>query len=364
MDFGLSQEQVLFRQTLRRFLEERCPTTRVRAIMESETGHDPDLWRELGELGLQGLAVPESRGGAGQELLDLALASEELGYACTPGPFLGSALASVALGAASDSFADLLSDIAAGRVLATVAFGEDGSEWDPEAWKTEVRRGRLSGEKPLVLYASEADVFVVGARDSEGPALWVALRSASGVRIDRLEGVDATRRVARVRFENTPAERIGGREAAERLLDAGSVLVAADAYGGARRCLDMTLRYVLEREQFGRPIGSFQAVKHQLADLATDLEPALSLWWYAAHAFDHIPEDASRHASLAKAHLSDLFDRTARTAVELHGGIGFTWEYDLHLWFRRAIFDRGFFGDAAFHRARVARLAGWSKRSA
>ena len=137
------------------------------------------------------------------------------------------------------------------------------------------------------------------------------------------------------------------------------MLLAADAYGGARRCIDMTSRYARTREQFGQPIGAFQAVKHQLADIVTDVEPALSLWWYAAHAWDHIPDRAERHAALAKAHLTDLYDRAARVCTELHGGIGFTWEYDLHLWFRRAIFDRAFLGTAEYHRARAADLAGW-----
>src|SRR5207249_1028170 len=168
-----------------------------------------------------------------------------------------------------------------------------------------------------------------------------------------------TRRVHSVTFDNTPAQPLAGREAATRTIDAGLVLLAADAYGGARRCLDMTVKYVMQREQFGQAIGTFQAVKHQLANLVTDLEPALSLWWYAAHAFDHIRDQAARHAAMAKAHLTDLFDRVARDTTELHGGIGFTWEYDLHLWFRRALFDRSFLGEASYHRARAADLAGW-----
>src|SRR5439155_1141445 len=174
MDFGLSDDQLLLKDTIRRYLESECPTTRVRAIMESETGHDPALWQGLADLGVPGLAIPTAHGGSGLELLDLALAAEELGWACTPGPFLASAMAE-------------------------------------------------------------------------------------------------------------------GRRAIDRARDAGLVLLAADAYGGARRCLEMTVRYALAREQFGQPIGAFQGVKHQLADLATDLEPALSLWWYAAHAHDHIP---------------------------------------------------------------------------
>src|SRR5438132_245830 len=248
MDFGLSPDQLLLKQTIRRWLETECPTTRVRAVMESDGGHDPRLWEGLAELGVPGLQVPAAHGGSGLELLEVALAAEELGWCCTPGPFLACALAT--------------------RIAA-------------------------------------------------------------------------------------------GRAAIDRARDAGLVLLAADAYGGARRCLDMTLKYALTREQFGQPIGAFQAVKHQLADLAADLDPALSLWWYAAHAYDHIPERAERHAAIAKAHLTDLYDRATRVTTELHGGIGFTWEYDLHLWFRRAVFDRAFLGEATYHRLRAADLAGW-----
>jgi alkylation response protein AidB-like acyl-CoA dehydrogenase len=169
-----------------------------------------------------------------------------------------------------------------------------------------------------------------------------------------------TRRVATVELAGVPATLLAaGRTAADRARDAGLVLLAADAYGGSRRCLEMTVKYALTREQFGQPIGAFQAVKHALADLATDLDPALSLWWYAAHAYDRIHDRAERHAAIAKAHLTDLYDRTTRVATELHGGIGFTWEYDLHLWFRRAVFDRAFLGDANHHRQRAADLAGW-----
>ena len=150
-----------------------------------------------------------------------------------------------------------------------------------------------------------------------------------------------------------------GRAAIDRARDAGLVLVAADAFGGAAKCIDMTVKYSLTREQFGRPIGAFQGVKHQLADLVCDLEPTRSLWWYAAHAFDHIVDKSERHAALTKALLTDLFDRVTRYAIELHGGIGFTWEFDLHLWWRRALFDRAFLGEASYHRERAAALAGW-----
>jgi alkylation response protein AidB-like acyl-CoA dehydrogenase len=202
--------------------------------------------------------------------------------------------------------------------------------------------------------------MVVAAQDDDGPGLWLVERGAPGLDVTPQQGTDMTRRVATVALNGAPAHKLcGSRAAADRTRDAGLVLIAADAYGGARRCVDMTVKYALTREQFGQPIGAFQAVKHQLADLAAELDPSLSLWWYAAHAYDRIRDKAERHAAIAKAHLTDVYDRVARMTTELHGGIGFTWEYDLHLWFRRAIFDRAFLGEARYHRARAADLAGW-----
>jgi len=183
---------------------------------------------------------------------------------------------------------------------------------------------------------------------------------AAGITHTALKGFDMTRRLTMVGFDATPATKIAaGRAAIDRTRDAGLILLAADAFGAAAKCIDMTVKYSLTREQFGQPIGAFQGVKHQLADLVCDLEPTRSLWWYAAHAFDHIQDKSERHAALAKAHVTDLFDRVGRYAIELHGGIGFTWEFDLHLWWRRALFDRAFLGEASYHRERAAALAGW-----
>ena len=362
MDFGLSQDQLLLKDTLRRWLEAECPTTRVRAIMETDTGHDPALWEGLAELGVAGLHVPVAHGGSGLELLDVALAAEELGWASTPGPFLACALAVAALraGASEELQARWLPGIARGQTIVTLAVGEDDDEWDAARLATRARGGALVGRKPLVPYGAIADAILVAAQDDDGPGLWLVERGAPGVEVTPLRGTDMTRRVAAVQLDGAPASRVaGGRAAIDRARDAGLVLLAADAYGGARRCLDMTTKYVLTREQFGQAIGAFQAVKHQLADVAAELDPALSLWWYAAHAHDHIVERAERHAAVAKAHLTDLYDRAARVATELHGGIGFTWEYDLHLWVRRAVFDRAFLGEAGYHRQRAADLAGW-----
>jgi alkylation response protein AidB-like acyl-CoA dehydrogenase len=362
MDFGLSEDQVLLKETIRRWLATECPTTRVRAVMESETGHDPALWSGLAELGVTGLTVPAAHGGSGLELLDLALAAEELGRAAAPGPFLASALATTALVESGNADAQKrwLPAIAEGSAIVTLALGEDGDEWDAGRMKTRFRGGALTGQKTLVPSADVADAIVVAAQDDGGPGLWLVERGAPGLEVTRLGGTDMTRRLATVALDGAPAAKIaGGRTATDRARDAGLVLVAADAWGGARRCLDMTVEYSLTREQFGQPIGGFQAVKHQLADLAAEIDPAMSLWWYAAHAFDRIKDKSERHAAIAKAHVTDIYDRTTKMCTELHGGIGFTWEFDLHLWFRRAVFDRAFLGTASYHRRRAADLAGW-----
>jgi alkylation response protein AidB-like acyl-CoA dehydrogenase len=362
MNFGLSEDQVLLTTTIKRFLEEQCPTTRVRAIMESDSGHDGGLWQGLVDLGITGLVIPAEHGGSALELLDLALAAEELGFAATPGPFLGTAMATIALIEGGDSAqqARWLPRLATGEAIVSIAFGEADSEWDPAHYTATAAGGKITGTKPLVPYASLADAIIVAAVDKSGPGLWLVERGAPGIDITALKVVDMTRRVESVRFTDTPATKLGGNPAGlQRTIDAGCVLIAADAYGGSRRCLDMTAQYALQREQFGQVIGAFQAVKHQIANMACELEPSLSLYWYAAHAFDRIRDKSARHAAMAKAHLTDVFDRITRDATELHGGIGFTWEFDLHLWFRRAVFDRSFLGEAAVHRARAADLAGW-----
>ncbi|HYC54742.1 MAG TPA: acyl-CoA dehydrogenase family protein [Candidatus Binatia bacterium] len=361
MEFGLSQEQVALADTVRRYLSDNCPGERVRAVMESESGHDAEFWRGLMDLGIGSLAVPEEHGGLGAEFLDLALVSEEMGFACAPGPFLASSLATIAIAAGDDDAArkKWLPLLASGDAIGTVAIGEAGSRWDASEVAARVADDRLDAIKPLVPYASLAAVHVVAVSENGGAALYLAETEAGGIETTALSGNDRTRRLDAVEYRAVPARRIGGAAAFEKVRDAALVLIAADAFGGARRCLEMARTYALQREQFGQLIGSFQAVKHQLANLAVELEPGLSLWWYAAHALDRIPEHSARHAAMAKAHLCDLFDRAARDSTELHGGLGFTWEFDLHLWLRRSLFDRSFFGDSHYHRARAASLAGW-----
>jgi alkylation response protein AidB-like acyl-CoA dehydrogenase len=360
VDFDLSEDQRLLQDSVRRFLSERVPVDRVRAIMETESGHDLELWSELHQLGVGSLVVPSRHGGLGSEFLDAVLVAQELGRACTPGPFLATTMASIAFAECDDedAKAEWLPKLAAGEAIVAVALGESGSEWRADHLMTKAADGSISGEKPLVCYGSAAEAFIVAAVDGNGPGLWLVERD-DAVDVTSLKGSDMTRRLDAVTFTRARGRRLAGKHVLERTLDAGLLLLAADAYGGARRCLDMTVAYALEREQFGQPIASFQAVKHQLADLTCTLEPALALLWYAAHTYDRMPEQASRHAAMAKAWLCDLFDRTVAGAIELHGGIGFTWEFDLHLWFRRAVFDRGYLGDSTLHRERAAMMAGW-----
>lgn len=361
MDFGLSQDQVLLKETVKRFLAEKCPTTRVRQIMESESGYDDTLHAGLVEIGAYSVIVPADFDGLGLEMLDLLLVAEEIGYAAAPGPFFATSLASLALTEGGDDAIkkDWLPRLSMGEVIGTVAIGEAESQWDPQALTTSVRDGRLTGEKPLVPYANLAQCMIVAAKDESGPGFWLVDSSSPGIEITSLKGNDMTRRLFAVAFKDVPARPLPNRAALQRTIDAGLILLAADCFGGSRRCLDMSATYALQREQFGQLIGTFQAVKHQLANMACDLETSLSLCWYSAHAFDHIKDQSERHAAITKAYLSDIFDRVVRDSTELHGGIGFTWEFDLHLWFRRSMYNRGYFGDSNYLRGRAADLAGW-----
>lgn len=349
MNFLLSPEQLEFQSTIQRFLDDRCPSTRLHQVFDRGE-HDQVLWREMTELGLAGIALPEDFGGAGMEMIDLALVAESLGSRAAPGPFLGHALAGLAISwAGSDAQKHRwLPGLASGELLASVAFAEAGG-WEPEQWT--LAGEHLSGSKQHVPFAAEADLLLVGLADG---GLAIVERGAEGVSIETENGADRTRLLSRVSFAATPAERLPmDTGVAAKVRDAALVLLAADAFGGASRCVEMAVDYAKIREQFGQPIGQFQAIKHQLANMAVEIEPARGLYWYAAHAFDHIPADAERYAALAKAHLSDRFLQVARDTVEVHGGIGYTWECDVQIYLKRAMFDFAFMGNPAVQRARI-----------
>ncbi len=358
MNFDLTEEQELLQDTVCQFAANECPPTRVRAIFDGDDGHDTGLWNGLLELGLGAIAISDEYGGAGLELLDLALAAEVLGAGAVPGPFLGHSLAGLAIAwAGSDAQRKTwLPRLASGEALGTIAFAEGEGRWQPADW-TLGGGATLDGVKAHVPFGAHADLVVVGTR---GGGLAVVERGARGLEVEPLAGIDRTRRLAQVRFSGTPCEALaGGPQAAARVRDAGLVLLAADAFGGAARLVEMSAEYAKTRQQFGVTIGSFQAVKHQLATMAVEVEPARGLYWYAAHAFDRVPGESERSAALAKAHLTQVYMQIARDAVEAHGGIGFTWECDVQIYFKRAMFDRAFLGAPAVHRERAAALAGW-----
>jgi alkylation response protein AidB-like acyl-CoA dehydrogenase len=357
MDFGLSEEQRLLQETVRGFVANECPLPRLREIYDGTSDFDDGIWGGLAEMGVAGLLVPEAYGGAGLEMLDLALAIEVLGAGAVPSPLLGHALATVAIveGGNAEQKERALPALAEGGRIATVALGEGNDRWSSDHWTAEWADGRLTAAKHYVTSADVADLFVIGLA---GGGLALVESNASGIEIEAVDSADRTRRSSRVHFRDVPAERLE-RPVAGRVRDAGLILLAADALGGGWQLVQFALEHAKTRQQFGRKIGEFQAVKHQLADMALEIEPARALLWYAAHAFDHIQTDSEQVAAMAKAHLTDRYAQIARDTVEIYGGIGLTWECEVHIWLKRALFDRAWLGIPDVHRERSAQLSGW-----
>jgi alkylation response protein AidB-like acyl-CoA dehydrogenase len=354
VNFDLDDEQRLLDETLRRYFRAQFGPEAVRSAFESPCFEiDKTPWTDLAAMGLFSIVVPEEHGGSGRGLVDLAVAAECLGYAAAPGPFLEHALATLAIviGGDDEQRKRWLPSLGAGTVRATLAVAEADSRWDPD--DLSIGGPVLRGTKSWVLNAERADLVVLVARDG----LALLAPNTPGVELKPVEALDGTRRFSTLVLDGPEHERMpGGADVARSVLDAGAVLLAADAFGGAQRCLQASVAYAQTREQFGVTIGHFQAIKHQLADMALDVEPCRGLYWYAAHAFEHVPEDAARFASLAKAHITDRYLAAARRSIEIHGGIGYTWECDLHIYLRRAVFDRAVFGSPTSHRERYAAL--------
>jgi alkylation response protein AidB-like acyl-CoA dehydrogenase len=355
MRFDLDDQQREFQHSVDAYLAAECPLQR--AMRPHDTG-EPDvaLWRGLMELGIGGMLVPEAHGGLGLGLLDLAAVAEAVGRHAAPGPFLDHALATLAIVLAADETQRTrwLPALASGSLRGTVAMGEGGGAWLAGAWTLEPGES-LDGTKLYVPHADGADLIVVGCR---GGQLAVVERGASGVAITPVLSTDAGRPLSKVSFTQTPCSLLP-EAAGDRMVDAGLVLLAADAYGGAARLVEMSVDYAKMRAQFGRPIGAFQAMKHQLADMAVAIEPQIGLYWYAAHAFDSDPAAAPLAAAIAKASITEAYPRLARRAIEAHGGIGYTWEFGVHVWLKRALADQAFLGMPHLHRARIAGLSGW-----
>ncbi len=359
MDFGLSEEQDMLQETIRGFAQNECPTTRLRELFDAGEGHDPKLWEALVEMGVAGLTVPEEFGGAGMELLDLALVAEVLGEAAMPGPFLGHALATLGVQICGDAGQQkaILPALASGEHIATLAIQEGENVFAPGDWTVKAEGDRISGKKAIVSHASLADCFLVGL--AGGKLAWVDTK-ADGITIEDANGIDRTRPISTVTFDGTPAEILADSDGnAARLNEAAAILLAADTFGAATKLIDLNVAYALSREQFGQPIAQFQAIKHTIARMGTDIEPARALFWFAAHAFDHLQDESERTASVVKAHITDRAMHAARESVELHGGYGFTWECEVQMWFKRIMFNRSFLGTPEQHRERAAQLGGW-----
>ena len=359
MYFDLSDEQRLLQETVAQFMDNEFPLARIRELYDDEVGFDPVLWKGLAELGLAGIHLPGEYGGSELEILDLAVVAETLGSLAAPVPFLSHSLASLAISLAgnTDQKSRWLPGLASGETLATVALAEAGGGWMPDEWTIQ-SGAAITGTKEIVEFGEHADLFVVGLA---GGRFGVVARDATGVEIQRVESADRTRRITRVSFDETPIALLeeGGVEAAERVRDVGLVLISADAFGGAAKLVDMSVEYAKNREQFGVTIGHFQALKHQLANMAVEIEPTRALYWYAAHALDHVPDESARCAAIAKSHITERYQQVARDATEAHGGIGYTWEGDTQILFKRAMFDRVFLGTPRVHQNRAADMAGW-----
>jgi len=354
MRFALSEDQKLLQDSLAKALADLAPLERVRRFADDNEPSAGDIWAGLADLGLPGLLIGEEHGGLGLGLLEAALAAEALGRAVAPTPFLGSAvLAPLALKLAgsAEQQARWLPRLAAGEVTAGVAISEPIAGARDGAGVT-AQGGRLTGKALFVIGAEGADLLVVADRAG---GLHLAETAEA---VEAMSTIDATRRLTEVTFKDTPAEPLANNGALGRLRDAAWTLLAADTLGAGEAMLEKAVAYAKERRQFGRVIGSFQAVKHLCAEMAAELEPARALVWYAAYAFDHAPDEAPLMAAHAKAHTSEIGRFVARTATEVHGGMGITDLLGLHYWFKRIGLNRQLLGGPERVRETAARLQG------
>ncbi|HEX3791832.1 MAG TPA: acyl-CoA dehydrogenase family protein [Pseudonocardiaceae bacterium] len=370
MQFAESDEQRDLRASVRRFLTEKSSLAAVRELMDTPSGYDQAVWKQASDqLGLAALAIPEEYGGAGFSVVEQAIVLEEMGRTLYCGPYLASAvLAATALLGSADEPAkhDYLPAIAAGELIATLAFTGDSGAWDgTDASLSAHQDGdqwRLSGHRAFVLDGHHAGLILAIAHDSAGPALFAVTGDATGLTVRSSPTLDQTRRLARLEFTDVPARRINTNGTAADLLsdtlDRAALALAAQQLGGAQAALDMTVGYAKVREQFGRPIGVFQAIKHRCADLLLEIESTRSAVLYGAWAAAESSDELPTLAPLVRAYASETFSHAAAENIQLHGGIGFTWEHDAHLYFKRASFDQLFLGDPAYHRERLATRIG------
>ncbi|HEV3329033.1 MAG TPA: acyl-CoA dehydrogenase family protein [Acidimicrobiales bacterium] len=370
MNFGFSEEQEELRRQVRRFLEEKSPETEVRRLMATTEGYDPAVWSQMADqLGLQAMTIPEAYGGAGFSYVELLVVLEEMGRALLCAPYFSTvALGTNALLTAGDEVAakQWLGSIATGETIATLAITEDSGRWDLDAITTRASKKdgswTLDGHKSFVIDGHTAGLILVAARTDAGLSLFAVESGAPGLTATPLATMDQTRKQARLEFSATPATLVGrdGDAAAglEKTLQLAAVALAAEQVGGAQRVLDNAVDYAKNRMQFGRPIGSFQAIKHKCADMLLEVESAKSAAYYGAWAAASDDDELALAASLAKSYCSEAYFHCAAENIQIHGGIGFTWEHHAHLYFKRAKSSELLLGDPAYHRELLAQRLG------
>jgi alkylation response protein AidB-like acyl-CoA dehydrogenase len=375
LDFGFSQEQEMLRQSARSLLGRECPSAHVRQMMDDERGYSPELWRKMAELGWLGLVLPEEHGGAGLNYVDLVVVAEEMGRVLLPSPYIWTLMFAEAVSRAGsgEQRRRFLPAIARGELVATAAHLEANGSWEESGITMAARKSGagfvLEGDKLFVNDAHVADFFLVAARTGgkrgDGVTLFAIDAKRPGIAVTPLKTMDQTRKLGEVRLRGVKAAvgdvvgEVGkGWPVLAAAIDRAKVALAAEMMGGAQKVLETTVEYTKVRQQFGRPIGSFQAVQHKCANMMVDVEGAKSAVYYAAWAVSNAAADAQTAAAVAKAAASDAYRRTAADGIQVHGGIGFTWEHDMHLYFKRAKSSEFTFGDANFNREVVAHLIG------
>lgn len=355
MEFGLNESQSILKESAREFFAGECPMTEVRRLLATDTAFDQNLWGKLAKQGYTGITSAEEFGGVGLGIVELILLMEEAGRALLPGPFFstvalaGSLLSSIA---STEQERKYLSAICRGEARATAAIVEAAGSWDPAETQMTVVNGKLKGEKLFVADAAVADWIIVLARNG----VYLVDAKTSGVRVEPMNGMDVTRKLYSVQFDNAAAEKLGDTLGVPNALDVATAALCAEMVGGMQRTLDLTVEYAKTRKQFGKPIGMFQAVQHHCADMYLETESARSAVYYAAWALEQNAPDAASAVSIAKLYASEANRTVGNRGIQVHGGMGFTWENDLHLYYRRAKASETAFGDATFHRERLARL--------
>ncbi len=375
VDFAFSEEQDQLRDAVRRFLEAKSPSAEVRRLMETDEGYDPAVWSQMAnELGLQSLHIPEEYGGQGFTWVELGIVLEEMGAALLCAPYYSTvvlAANAVMNGATPEQQAELLPGIASGETIASLAITEPNGKWDASGIET-IASGSgdavtLDGTKSYVIDGHIANLIIVVARTAgssgtDGVGIYAVDGDAAGLTRTQLATLDQTRKQAKLDFAGVPARALGDAGnawgAVEKTLQHASVGLCNEMVGGAQRVLDMSVEYAKVRVQFGRPIGSFQAIKHKCADMLLEVESAKSAAYYAAGTAAEDTDELPVIASLAKAYCSDAYFHATAENIQIHGGIGFTWEHDAHLYFKRAKSSEVLLGDATYHRERLATLIG------